>query len=111
MTQAIALAVPTVALATLLAVPARAWWLRGRPYAAFSAIVLAIAMPGALVLHARLAGLVPPHLVLPLHAGFAWGMAAGLHLAGLARARLRRRPFRWLVSIPGMAFQSLLAIR
>lgn len=105
MTQVLALAVPTFALATLVGVPLRAWRLRGRPYAIFSAVVLAIALPGALVLHERLAALLPPAAAALLHAGFAWGTgAAGVHLAGLARARMRSRAFRWLVSIPGMAF-------
>src|SRR6185295_16684375 len=39
------------------------------------------------------------------HGAFAYAMAAaGAHLVGLVQARLRSRPFRWAVSIPGMAF-------
>lgn len=105
MTQVLALAFPTLALATLLGVPLRAWRVRGRPYAIFSAVVLAIALPGALLLHERLVALAPDALVGWLHAGFVWGMAAsGLHLAMLARARLRSRAVRWLIGMPGMAF-------
>jgi predicted MPP superfamily phosphohydrolase len=104
-TQALALAFPSFALATLVGVPLRAWRLRGRTYAIFSVVVLALAVPGALLLHERLAMLVAPALLPVLHAGFAWGMgAAGLHLAALARARMRGRALRWLVAIPGMTF-------
>jgi len=104
-TEALALAVPTFAAATAVAVPLRAWRIRGRVYAIFSGVVLALSLPGALLLHARLVTLCPMGFRAVLHAGFAWGFAsAGLHLALLARARLRGRALRWVVSLPGLAF-------
>ncbi len=96
---------PALAFGTLLGVPLYAWRVRGRTYAIFGLVVLAVALPGALVLHQRLTTLVPPPLVPWLHGGFAYGMAAaGAHLVALVRARLRPRAFRWMVSRIGMAF-------
>jgi len=99
------LAFPALALGTLVGVPLYAWHVRGRAYAIFGLVVLAIALPGALFLHPRLVALLPSSLAPWLHVGFAYGMAAACtHLVALVRARLRPRAFRWLVSIPGMAF-------
>jgi predicted MPP superfamily phosphohydrolase len=96
---------PTLALTTLVGVPLYAWRVRGRAYAIFGLVVLAIALPGALFLHPRLVALLPPVFAPLLHGAFAYGMAAGCtHLVGLVQARLRPRPFRWAISIPGMAF-------
>jgi predicted MPP superfamily phosphohydrolase len=96
---------PTLALTTLIGVPLYAWRIRGRAYAIFGLVVLAIALPGALVLHPRLVALLPPAFAPVLHGAFAYAMAAACtHLVGLVQARLRPRPFRWFVSIPGMAF-------
>jgi predicted MPP superfamily phosphohydrolase len=92
-------------LTTLIGVPLYAWRVRGRAYAIFGLVVLAIALPGALVMHTRLVALLPAALAPVLHAAFAYAMAAACtHLVGLVQARLRPLAFRWLVSIPGMAF-------
>jgi hypothetical protein len=94
-----------LAAATSLAVPAWAWRVRGRPYAVFGAVILATALPGALVAQARLVAWLPQAAAPWVAAVFVYGMAAGgLHLAALVRARLRPPLFRWGVSIPGMAF-------
>jgi hypothetical protein len=96
---------PTLALGTLVGVPLYAWRVRGRAYAIFGLVVLAIALPGALVMHPRLVALLPPEAAPVLHAAFAYGMAAACtHLVALVQARMRSRLFRWTVSIPGMAF-------
>jgi predicted MPP superfamily phosphohydrolase len=96
---------PTLALTTLIGVPLYAWRVRGRGYAIFGLVVLAIALPGALFMHPRLVALLPDAAAPVLHALFAYGMAAACtHLVGLVQARLRPRAFRWAISIPGMAF-------
>jgi len=104
-TAALPFVFPTLALTTFIGVPLYAWRVRGRVYAIFGLVILAIALPGALVMHDRLVELVPHALAPVLHGAFAYAMAAaGAHLVGLVQARLRSRPFRWAVSIPGMAF-------
>ena len=96
---------PLIALATAVAVPAYAWHVRGRTYAIFSAVILAIALPGALLMHPRLLALLPEQLGPWLDFAFAASMAAAaFHLAHLVRARLRSRLFRFFVSVPGQAF-------
>jgi predicted MPP superfamily phosphohydrolase len=88
-----------------LGIPLYAWATRGRIYSIFTVLILAIALPGAVVMHARYLELVSPRLGLVLEAAFLWAMlAAGLHLASLVTARLRSPAFRWGVSIPGMVF-------
>ena len=104
-------AVSWLALIVLLAVPAYAWAMRGRTYGIFAFIILAVALPGAVVMHARLAVWAPPELRPWLAGGFAWGLlAAAAHLAHLVRARLRPALFRVLVSIPGMVFIAVGAL-
>src|SRR5262245_61891454 len=94
-----------IALAVLAGVPAYAWAVRGRVYATFGFIILAIALPGALVLHQRLAAWVSPEVRPWFDAVFVYGVVAGgAHLTHLVRARLRPALFRGLVSIPGMVF-------
>jgi hypothetical protein len=94
-----------LALATLVGVPLYAWAVRGRAYAIFGAVILALSLPGALLVHARVTGRVSLAAVPWLDAAFAYGMAAtATHLAALVRPRLRRAPFRLGVSIPGMTF-------
>ncbi|MBK7950780.1 MAG: metallophosphoesterase [Deltaproteobacteria bacterium] len=96
---------PFLAAATWLAVPLYAAVARGRFYAIFSAILLSFALPGALVLHARLREVVPSLAVVPIDVLFACSMAAaGLQFAHLVRARMRSSAFRWLVSVPGQTF-------
>jgi hypothetical protein len=101
------LSFPALALGTLLGVPLYAWRVRGRDYGIWGLIILAVALPGSLLLHQRLVALAPPGLVPWLHLGFSYGMAAAcVHMVGLVRARMRPRAFRWLVSRPGMAFMA-----
>jgi len=96
---------PALALATAIAVPLYAWSVRGRRYATFAAVILALSMPGALVTHWRLSHTVPHELEPWLHAAFAYCMgAAGVHLAHLVRARMRGPLFRLGVSVPGQTF-------
>ncbi len=95
----------TLAALTLVGVPLYAWQVRGRRYATFAFVILAISMPGAIVMHGRFLGWLFPSAVLVANAAFAYSMAAaGLHLASLVQPRLRTRAFRWLVSVPGMTF-------
>jgi hypothetical protein len=97
--------VPAVALVALVAVPLWAWALRGRGYAVFGLVVLAVALPGALLSHGRLRAWLPPAVGPWLDAAFAYAeLAAAVHLAALARPRLRPRAFRAAVSVPGMAY-------
>ena len=99
------LAFRVLALATVVGVPLYAWRVRGRAYAIFGLVILAVALPGALVMESRLLAWAPDGLHLAVAGAFAYGMAAaGTHLAALVRARLRPAPFRLLVSIPGMVF-------
>jgi predicted MPP superfamily phosphohydrolase len=100
-----------LALTLLLAVPAYAWAVRGRSYGIFAFVILAIALPGAVVMHGRLASWAPAGLRGWLDWAFAYGLvAAGAHLAHLVRARLRAPAFRILVSIPGMVFVAVGAL-
>lgn len=99
-----------VAFATLILVPLYAWRVRGREYAVFGLVILAISLPGALALHARLEAL-SPGAGRAVDVLFLYGMAAAsAHLMALVRPRLRKSPFRLLVSIPGMAFVALGAL-
>ncbi|TMB20597.1 MAG: phosphodiesterase [Deltaproteobacteria bacterium] len=94
-----------LALVTVVGVPLYAWRVRGRGYAIFGLVILAVSLPGAVAMQARLLAWAPSGLHLALAGAFAYGMAAaGTHLAALVRARLRPAPFRLLVSIPGMVF-------
>lgn len=98
------------ALATLVGVPLYAWAVRGRQYSIFGFVILAISMPGALALHARLADSFH-EAGLGITLGFLYGtVAAAAHLIGLVRPRLRVAPFRLFVSIPGMSFVALGAL-
>ncbi|HLK11413.1 MAG TPA: metallophosphoesterase [Candidatus Binatia bacterium] len=84
--------------------PAYAWWGRGRTYALFGFVILAVSLPGAIVAHGHLRAWAPAAAG-PLDAVFAYGMAAATtHLLALVYPRLRTTPFRLAVSIPGMAF-------
>lgn len=80
---------------------------RGRQYAVFGGVVSLIAFPAAALLAVRLQGL------LGAAAGwfFAYAfVASGVHAMRLVRARLRRRTYRYAVSLPGMALQALGAL-
>jgi hypothetical protein len=97
--------VEALGLAALVAVPLYAWRGRGRGYAIFGFVVLALSLPGALAMHARLRAWWPAALAPWITVAFAYPLAAaGLHLASLVRARLRGWPFRILVSLPGLTF-------
>jgi uncharacterized protein len=94
-----------IAAATAGGVPFYAWRVRGRDYAAFALVILAVALPGAALMHARYLALCPPPWRDAMNAAFVYGMAAAaLHLASLVTPRLRQRPFRLAASIPGMVF-------
>src|SRR5262245_54195474 len=100
-----------IALAVLAGVPAYAWAARGRPYALFGFVILAIALAGAIPLHQRLVAWAPDDVRPWIDAAFAYGaLAGGAHLAHLVRARLRSTLFRGLVSIPGMVFIAVGAL-
>jgi len=104
-------AVSLLALILLLAVPAYAWAVRGRPYGIFAFVILIIALPGALAVHARLSDWVPADLRPWIAVASAYGLlAAAAHLTHLVRARLRPAVFRILVSIPGMVFIAVGAL-
>ena len=97
--------VSALALGVGAGVPLYAWWRRGRSYAAFAFVLLALCLPGAWIAHTRLRVLVGPELRAALDVAFAWGIAAlGVHLAHLVHARLRGRVFRLLVSVPAQVF-------
>ncbi|MFO0688546.1 MAG: metallophosphoesterase [Myxococcota bacterium] len=105
MTLDLSILFPVLAAATWIAVPIYAAFARGRFYAIFSAVLMTFALPGALVLHARLRAVAPDALVVPIDLLFAYSMAAaGLQFAHLVRARMRSSAFRWLVSVPGQTF-------
>jgi predicted MPP superfamily phosphohydrolase len=100
-----------LAALTLIGSPLYAWRVRGRSYAVFAFVILAVSLPGAVLMHGRLVGWLSPPVSLFANVAFAYTMgAAGLHLVSLVRARLRGRVFRWLVSVPGMAFIAAGAI-
>src|SRR4029453_16040022 len=96
--------VPSLGLALLAAVPAFAWIASGRRvYATWGFIILALSLPGSLVMNERLATWASPAGGPWPDGGFVYGvLAAGAHLTHLVRARLRHGAFRILVSIPGM---------
>jgi predicted MPP superfamily phosphohydrolase len=97
--------VRALALVVAVGVPVYALRVRGRSYATFGAVVLALSLPGALIAHARLADFAGPRVSPWVDAVFAWGVAAvGLHMTHLVRARLRGPGFRALVSVPGQTF-------
>jgi predicted MPP superfamily phosphohydrolase len=92
-------------ITTALGIPLYAWAARGRVYGIFAAVILAIALPGAVLMHARYLALAPSWLGPVLEVAFLWGMlAAALHLGSLVTAQLRPAAFRYGVSIPGMVF-------
>jgi predicted MPP superfamily phosphohydrolase len=94
-----------IAAATALGIPLYAWRIRGRTYAIFSAVLLGVSLPGAIIVHARLLEWLPPQAALWLNLAFTALMAAtGIQLAHLVQARLRGARYRWFVSIPGQAF-------
>lgn len=95
----------TLAAATAVGVPLHAWRERGRTYATFSAVLLGLSLPGALVLEARLSTWGDGDFAGGVSLAFSAAMlATGVQLAHLVRARLRGRLFRWTISIPGQAF-------
>jgi len=111
LSPSVALAPALAAALAAIAVPLYALRVRGRSYATFAAVILALSFPAALVLHARLAAMLPASFGLVLALGFGYGaVAAGVHLASLVRARLRGRWFRGGVSVPGMAFVGMGAL-
>src|SRR5690606_31134957 len=101
----LAILFPVLAVATWIGVPLYAAFARGRFYAIFSAVLLTFALPGALVLHARLRTALPEPAVVAIDVLFAYSMlASSMQFAHLVRARMRSSAFRWLVSVPGQTF-------
>jgi predicted MPP superfamily phosphohydrolase len=94
-----------IAASILTCVPTYAWRVRGRVYGIFALVILGVSLPGAIVMHWRVLDWAGPALRPWLDGLFIYSMAAtGLHLAALARARLRHPLFRISASIPGQAF-------
>ena len=94
-----------LAAATLIGVPTYAWRVRGRGYATYGLVILAVALPGAVLMHSRLRVLFGATLAPWIDLAFVYSMAAGsLHLISLVKPRLRTPVFRYAVSIPGMTF-------
>lgn len=95
----------SLAVAAPLVVPLYAYRMRGRTYAIFGLVILALSLPGAVVAHARLRAWIGAPAETLLDLGFVWGMAAATtHLVALVQPRLRPSLFRRAVSIPGMTF-------
>jgi len=93
--------VRAVALATWIGVPLYSMRIRGRRYGLFSGVALGLALPGALITHARLLETVPAEVRPLLDLGFLYSLVAlGVHLTSLVHARMRSPAFRWLISIP-----------
>ncbi len=96
---------PALAITAWIAVPTYAAIVRGRLYAMFALVLMTFSLPAALILHARLRGLVPEPALAWMDIVFAYSMAAaGIQFAHLVRARMRSTAFRWLVSVPGQTF-------
>ena len=105
MAEPLALAFRIATVATLVGVPLFALRTRGRGYAIFTGVTLGFALPGAIVTQARLAEALGARGALVLDAAFLWGaLATVAHFAHLARARLRPRSWRALVSIPAQGY-------
>jgi len=102
---------PTLALGLGLAIPLWAARARGRTYAIFVAVILALSFPAGVVLGMRLQAWAGPWLGAAIGWAFAYALAVtGIHFASLVRARLRTRAFRWAVSVPAQAFVALGAL-
>ncbi len=99
---------PVLAGFACIGIPALAWARRGRMYAVFTGIALAISMPGLLVSYFRLDAWLetgPPIVRGALEVAFAYAMVALLlHMASMVRARLRPLAVRILVNGPGQTF-------
>jgi predicted MPP superfamily phosphohydrolase len=94
-----------LAAATFVGIPSYAWRVRGRGYATYGLVILTVAMPGAVLMHARLRHLLGPALAPWIDVAFLYSMAAAaLHLLSLVTPRLRTPVFRYAISIPGMTF-------
>jgi predicted MPP superfamily phosphohydrolase len=94
-----------IAAFSVIGFPLYALRTRGRGYAIFALIVLAVSLPGAIITHWRLIETVPASVAPWLDAAFLFAMiAAAAHLTALTRPRLRPAPFRYAISLPGMAF-------
>ncbi|MDG2050734.1 MAG: metallophosphoesterase [Myxococcota bacterium] len=105
MTEIIDLAFPFLALLTFVVVPLYAWIQRGRTFAMFSAVVMALSLVGAWAVHIRLPLWLQGGELRFAQVAMTYGMAAAAwHYAHLVRARMRGRLFRWTVSVPGQTF-------
>ena len=105
MIEWIELAFPLLALLTFIVVPLYAWLQRGRTFAIFSAVVMALSLAGAWVVHLRLPLWLHGSQLLLAQIAMTYGMAAAAwHYAHLVRARMRGPLFRWAISVPGQTF-------
>ncbi len=94
-----------LAIATWIGVPIYAAFIRGRVYAIFSAVILTLSLPAAVLLHFRLREWTTAEWTVALDFLFIYSMAAaGYQFAHLVRARMRGSIFRWLVSVPAQTF-------
>lgn len=94
-----------ITAAIAIGLPLYAWRARGRPYAIFTGVLLALSLPGALLMHARMGAWVGSGWGPSLTVVFTALMAAtGFQMAHLVTARLRGPFYRLFVSIPGQAF-------
>ncbi len=86
----------------MVGVPVYGWLARGRTYAIFGAVILALSLPGIVIAEWRFESWLPSDWLPWSRVLTILSIAsAGCHMAHLVRARLRSRAFRWLVSIPG----------
>lgn len=105
MTQILQWLFPSITLAILVCIPLYAGLRRGRFYAIFSGIILAFSALGAIGVYLRLGDWLPVPILIPVQLIFLYAMGAtGVHYALLATPRLRGRPYRWLISLPGQVF-------
>ena len=99
--------IPVLGALIGVALPLYAWRARGRQYGIFSAVVVLISFPTAVLLASRLEALLGPWVGWAFVYAFA---AAGIHAMRLVDAKLRHRLYRYSISLPGMALQALGAI-
>ncbi|MCH2187905.1 hypothetical protein MK280_18775, partial [Myxococcota bacterium] len=105
MIELIDIAFPLLALLTFVVVPLYAWLQRGRTFAIFSAVVMALSLAGAWAVHLRLPLWLHGTELRLAQAAMTYGMAAAAwHYAHLVRARMRGPLFRWAISVPGQTF-------
>jgi hypothetical protein len=102
---------PSLAAAIGVGVPLFAAKARGRTYALFALVLVALSFPAGVILASRLVELSGPRFGPLVGWLFVYGIAStGLHMASLVRARLRVRWVRYAMSVPGMTMLALGAL-